>query len=262
MNDRIELPLRFDAAAMRRDLLLLEEADWIDHFVTQNYEGTWSVLPLRAPAGARHPIKMIYSDPSCDTFVDTPLLARGAYFQQVLAAFECPLQAVRLMKLTPGSIVKPHCDHDLAAEHGRVRLHIPITTNPDVDFWLNGERVVMREGECWYLRLSDAHSVANRGQTDRVHLVIDALVDPWLQAQLTSAERAVDRSSAPSDLERFRAAVRRDVSLQQRLRNVEDRDAFIALAVRLASESGCRTTADEIDGAMREARRRWREQPR
>ena len=56
MNDRIELPLRFDAAAMRRDLLLLEEADWIDHFVTQNYEGSWSVLPLRAPAGARHPI--------------------------------------------------------------------------------------------------------------------------------------------------------------------------------------------------------------
>ena len=52
---------------------------------------------------------MIYSDPACDTYVDTPLLARCPYFPQLLAAFQCPLHAVRLMKLTPGSIIKPHC---------------------------------------------------------------------------------------------------------------------------------------------------------
>jgi hypothetical protein len=172
---------------MRRDLDHLASSDWVDHFVPQNYEGTWSVLPLRAPATANHPIQTIYSDPSCDAFVDTPLLARCGYLQQVLAAFQCPLHAVRLMKLTPGSIIKPHDDHDLAAEQGRVRLHIPVTTNADVDFRLNGTSIVMREGECWYLRLSDPHSVANRGQTDRVHLVIDALVTPWLEEQLNSA---------------------------------------------------------------------------
>lgn len=195
MKDRLKLALRFDADAMRRDLGHLEASDWIDHFVTQNYSGMWSVVPLRAPAGAEHPIKMIYSDPSCDTFVDTPLLARCAYVQQVLAAFQCPLHAVRLMKLAPGSIIKPHADHDLAAEQGRVRLHIPVATNPDVDFRLNGEPIVMREGECWYLRLSDTHSVANRGHTDRVHLVVDALVTPWLEEQLMNAERAADAAS-------------------------------------------------------------------
>jgi hypothetical protein len=188
VKDRLKLALRFDAEAMRRDLSRLEASDWVDHFVPQNYEGTWSILPLRAAAGARHPIQMIYSDPSCDAFVDTGLLARCEYLPQVLAAFQCPLHAVRLMKLTPGSTIKPHTDHDLAAEQGRVRLHIPIATNPDVDFQLNGEPVVMREGDCWYLRLSDTHAVANRGRTDRVHLVIDALVTPWLQDQLTRAE--------------------------------------------------------------------------
>src|SRR5207247_10340905 len=180
MRNRLRLALRFDPEAMRRDLARLEAHEWIDHFVQQNYEGTWSVLPLRAPADATHPIKMIYSDPGCDTFVDTPLLERCPHFQQVLAAFACPLHAVRLMKLTPGSTVKPHADHDLALEHGRVRLHIPITTNSEVDFRLNGERVTMAEGECWYLRLSDTHAVANRGGTDRVHLVIDAPINPWL----------------------------------------------------------------------------------
>jgi len=259
VRDRLRLAVRFDPAALGRDLSLLQEPEWVDHFVKQNYEGTWSVLPLRAPAGAVHPIKMIYSDPACDTFVDTPFLARCGYFQQVLAAFRCPLHAVRLMKLAPGSTIKPHTDHDLALGQGRVRLHIPVTTNPDVDFRLNGTNVTMGEGECWYLRLSDMHSVANRGRVDRVHLVLDAFVNPWLLEQLTDAECAADESSPESDLERFRGAVLHDMTLQQRLRAVDDRDAFIALAIQLASEHGYETTAGELDAAMRDAQRRWRE---
>jgi hypothetical protein len=179
------LAVRFDPESLRADLARLEEPEWVDHFVRENYEGSWRVLPLRAPAGAVHPIKMIYSDPTCETFVDTPLLGRCPYFRHVLAAFSCPLHAVRLMKLAPGSAIKPHTDYDLAAENGKVRLHIPVATNPDVDFRLNGQRVEMHEGECWYLRLTDTHAVKNRGRTDRVHLVLDALVNHWLLEQLT-----------------------------------------------------------------------------
>ncbi len=78
----------------------------------------------------------------------------------------------------------PNCfrntDHDLAAENGIARLHVPVVTNDDVMFKLNGTRVAMNEGECWYLRLSDPHSVENRGRADRVPLVIDAEVNEWL----------------------------------------------------------------------------------
>ncbi len=38
----------------------------------------------------------------------------------------------------------------------------------------------MAAGSRWYLRLSDLHSVANRGPVDRVHLVIDAVVNDWI----------------------------------------------------------------------------------
>jgi len=190
MTDRIRLVLQFDAAAMRRDLAQLASSDWVDHFVTRNYDGRWTVLPLRAPAGATHPIKMIYSDPGCESFVDTALLAKCPVFQRVLAAFECPLQAVRLMNLTPGSAIKPHADLDLGIEHGKARLHVAVATNPGVEFVLNGRRVVLGEGECWYLKLSDTHSVANRGATDRIHLVIDALVNPWLEAQMAEGDSA------------------------------------------------------------------------
>ena len=178
--DRLRLPLDFDPARLAADMDAIAGTGWISHFVTQNYEGAWSVLPLRAQAGARHPIQMIYSNPAATAFEDTPLLAEAPYFRAVLAGFACPLQAVRLMRLAPGSTIKEHRDHDLRFEDGTVRLHIPVVTNPAVDFRLNGIRCVMAAGTCWYLRLSDPHSVSNRGPADRVHLVIDAAVNGWL----------------------------------------------------------------------------------
>lgn len=190
LPDRIQLPIRFDTAALRHDLTALGSSDWISHFVTQNYSGDWSVLPLRGKAGATHPVMMIYSDPGCTDFADTPFLDACPYFKEVLASLHCPLQCVRLMRLTAGSVIKEHRDHDLAAETGNVRLHLPVTTNPGVDFLLNGTRAVMQPGELWYLRLADPHSVVNRGDADRVHLVIDATMNPWLEAQLLSGSEA------------------------------------------------------------------------
>lgn len=178
--DRLRLPFGFDPARLAADLDAIAGAGWISHFVTQNYDGDWSVIPLRAQAGARHPVEMIYSNPSATAFEDTPLLAAAPYFRTVLARFSCPLQAVRLMRLAPGSTIKEHRDHDLRFEDGTVRLHIPVATSDAVDFRLNRVRCVMAAGTCWYLRLSDPHSVANRGTADRVHLVIDATVDGWL----------------------------------------------------------------------------------
>jgi hypothetical protein len=187
LPDRLLLPLHFDPALLKADLQCLEQQPWVDHFVKENYRGTWDVLPLRGTAGATHPVMMIYSDPSCTEFSDTPFLAQAPYLKSVLAAFQCPLQSVRLMRLTPGSEIKAHCDHDLSAELGQVRMHLPITTNPQVEFLLNGTHVPMRPGECWYLRLADRHAVSNRGPTDRVHLVIDALLNDWLHEQLQQA---------------------------------------------------------------------------
>lgn len=179
--DRLLLPLAFDPAQLAADMAAISAGSWIAHFVKQNYDGDWSVIPLRGSAGARHPVQMIYSDPTCPAYADTPLLAAAPYLRDVLSRFACPLQAVRLMRLSPGSLIKEHRDHDLAFEDGTVRIHIPVTTNDGVDFRLNGSRCVMPAGSAWYLRLSDPHSVANRGDSDRVHLVIDATVNDWVR---------------------------------------------------------------------------------
>jgi len=185
--DSVKLPFQFSPELLQKDLRGLEHVDWIDHFVEQNYAGSWSVIPLRGPAGATHPVMMIYSDPTCTEFSDTPFLDACPCFQELLAGFQCPITAVRLMKLTPGSVIREHADYDLSLEDGTARLHVPITTNPQVEFFLNNRRIVMHEGECWYLRLSDPHSVENHGDEDRVHLVIDAAVNEWLRELIESA---------------------------------------------------------------------------
>jgi hypothetical protein len=42
-------------------------------------------------------------------------------------------------------------------------------------------------GSVWYLRLSDPHSVYNKGNTDRVHLVIDAVANDWMMTMIETA---------------------------------------------------------------------------
>lgn len=185
--DRLRLPVSFDPVRLAADLERVAGSAWTPHFVTQNYEGDWSVLPLRGPAGATHPVMMIYADPTTDRFEDTPLLGRAPYIREQLKSFACPLQAVRLMRLAPGSTIKPHRDLDLGHEFGTVRIHVPIVTDPAVEFLLNGTAVAMKPGEVWYLRLSDPHSVHNRSRVSRVHLVIDALVNDWLTDLLRDA---------------------------------------------------------------------------
>ena len=94
----------------------------------------------------------------------------------------------------PGSIIKEHKDFKLGFEDGEIRLHIPILTNPSVEFILDGARVLMNEGECWYLNLNLPHRVANRGTSDRIHLVVDCVLNDWLRELLLRESTAAEMS--------------------------------------------------------------------
>ena len=185
MLTRGRLPLVFDAAALRQDLEQLPSDDWVAHFNTGYYDGDWSGVPLRAVAGRS---AGLYSDPTAtEPYDDTAVLDRCPGLRQAIAAFACELRSVRLLRLGPGAAIREHRDYGLGYELGEVRIHVPLTTNPDVEFRLDGERVQMAAGEVWYLDLSLPHAVTNRGASERVHLVIDCVVNPWLDAQLAAA---------------------------------------------------------------------------
>jgi aspartyl/asparaginyl beta-hydroxylase (cupin superfamily) len=96
--------------------------------------------------------------------------------------------SARLLNLRCGAVIKAHRDAVLAFEKGEARLHVPIVTNPGVEFVIDGERVVMEAGTCWYINANLTHRVANNGDTDRIHLVVDCGVNDWLRERFAAAE--------------------------------------------------------------------------
>lgn len=192
MLNRFQFPFSFDAQRLASDLNNIAPTDWIAHFNKGYYEGNWSVASLRAVGGKAH---TIYPDPTATDYADTEILARCPYYQEVLRAFQCPLTAVRLMKLAAGSHIREHRDYNLGYEDGEVRLHIPIATNPDVDFRLEGQRLDMQPGEVWYLNFNLPHSVANAGNTERIHLVLDCVLNEWLHSCFQEAHKRIHNAT-------------------------------------------------------------------
>ncbi|HTG15904.1 MAG TPA: aspartyl/asparaginyl beta-hydroxylase domain-containing protein [Blastocatellia bacterium] len=250
---------------MQSDLDRVASDEWVRHFNDRYYEGEWSGVALRAVGGAS---AQIYTDPTRnEPLTDTPVLARSPSLQRALATIECPVKSARLLKLGPAARIIEHRDYNLSLEDGEVRLHVPITTSPLVEFYINGERIDMLAGECWYINANLPHKAENRSSTDRVHLVIDCVVDDWLRSLVASARpdseasnaaiSVADRPSSPEALERFRSLVFDDVDLQERLRQVADRGLFIDLAVRLGEERGCSFNAEDVREALRANRREW-----
>lgn len=190
LPDRVRLPMSIDPDTIAAALDEVAASGWTPHFVPAHYAGDWAALPLRAPAGAVHPILQISANPGTTEWVETAHLQASPALQAMLAHFTCPMQGARLMRLAAGSTIHSHRDDDLNAGWGQARLHIPLVTHDAVDFRLNGCRVAMAAGECWYLRLSDPHEVHNRGREDRIHLVFDVEVDHWLAEQLTTGAGA------------------------------------------------------------------------
>lgn len=140
----------------------------------------YNVIPL---IGAGQPREGVadYSDPDWTAWVEMPVLADCPYINEILDSLECRKTSVRLLRLEPGGELREHTDPQLDLEfRNQVRLHVPIFTNDEVEFLLNGTAVPLNEGELWYLRLSDPHSVLNRGQTERVQLSIDVVVNDWV----------------------------------------------------------------------------------
>jgi Aspartyl/Asparaginyl beta-hydroxylase len=182
----VRLPLQFDPVALEADVAALPDEDWVPHFNTSYYEGDWSGAALRSVGGAA---RQIYPDPNPQgSYDDTDILARCPAIGEAVGSFECQKLSVRLLRLGPGASVREHTDYNLGYDDGEVRFHVPVTTNPDAVFELEGRPIPMRPGETWYLDFNLRHRVANHGAEPRIHLVIDCVVNEWVSRQLAAGE--------------------------------------------------------------------------
>ncbi len=174
----LQLPFQFDAVQMQQELKKFQTKDWQLHYQKLHYEGEWTAIPLRSINGDA--TNIIIAPQANPVYEDTLFLKTSPYYQEVLSNFKCPLLAVRLLNLKPGAIIKEHRDAELNFEKGEIRIHIPVLTNSLVEFYLDKERMFLKEGECWYMNFNLKHSIQNNSEQDRVHLVIDAVVNDWV----------------------------------------------------------------------------------
>ncbi len=190
----LQLPFLFDIAAMQNDLASLETQSWKLHYNTQHFEGVWSALPLRSVNGSLHNI--IAHDAATAVFADTELMKNCPALQAIIKEIKCEKLGIRLLKLEAGAVIHAHRDMDLYFEEGEIRLHIPIKTNELVEFFLEEEQIKMQEGECWYMNLALLHNINNKSQFDRVHLVIDCVVNDWIKSIFQSPSISVKKEVA------------------------------------------------------------------
>ena len=212
----LTLPFRFDVARLQADLAFVRDDEWRPHFNENDYGGQWRGVALTSIGGASG---ALMSPPSASPaeFLATDVLQRCAYFREVLAAFPCPLKSVRLLGLAPGSRVREHCDRDLGYEHGEMRIHVPVQTSDGLEFYLGGERLRLEEGGCYYLNVSLPHRIRNGGSHERVHLVIDVVVDDWAHAIIKESKPIPRLPHCPLGFEDFRLHILRDNALAERL---------------------------------------------
>ena len=157
-----QLPVLFDVARLQAEVAALPVEAWAPH-------------PDRVPGNSA--ARLISVD-GADTdtlhgpMAPTPWLEAMPFVKQVLAGFGVVWSRSRLMRLAPGVDVPPHADINYHW-HNRVRLHIPIFTQPQVRFHCDDQTVHMAAGEAWIFDNWRRHHVENRAHADRIHLVAD-----------------------------------------------------------------------------------------
>ena len=93
---------------------------------------------------------------------------------------------VMLARMAPGGVIKPHRDANPAAKWPH-KIHVPLLTNDQVTFFVDGVGSHFPEGEAVEVSNMAVHSVENTGSTDRIHLIFE-YYDPdqpepdWLAA--------------------------------------------------------------------------------
>lgn len=209
-NTAFKLPLHYDVASLALDLQVALREEWGQHYNTRDFSGSWNSIALYSATGKTTDIFALPSD----TFKETPLLQQCPYFKMLLDAMLFEKEAVRLLRLAPGSEIHPHRDQGLAYRYDCFRLHIPIITEAEVEFIVDAKPLLMEPGECWYADFDKPHAVYNKSTKERVHLVIDGKRNAWTDELF---------AASGYDFAAEKAALKPDAETEKRIREELER---------------------------------------
>jgi hypothetical protein len=146
-----------------KTILELSNYNWSPVWADKRYAGDhWMTCPL------------------IEEFAKTPNFATFELAAIIESKMNCKIKNLMFYAMLPGGDIPPHRDMVGNVGLGGLRLHIPIVTNLGVNFVVAGKKVVMNPSELWALDTSYMHSVSNNGNENRIHLVMDVIVNDWV----------------------------------------------------------------------------------
>jgi hypothetical protein len=179
-DDAFKLPVDLDPVRLAQDAIRLENLSR-QRQPGPYHNGDWTGVAMHSSGGLQSAAP---SFPSLEPYKFTLEADHAPYLKEILCSLPFPLEVVRVLWLPPGGSIGTHVDFDTNFQFGLVRLHIPLKTNPDIEFLIAGRRYDMRVGEFWYGDFSQPHQVTNRGTDARLHAVVDVEINDELLALL------------------------------------------------------------------------------
>ena len=190
-SEFVRLPYKFDVERLTSEVQAFDQSEWLPH--VQGYAGN-SAIPLISLNGEMN-------DDFNGPMQITEKLKRSAYIKQVLASFDEVFGRSRLMRLDSNCAVPEHRDVNYHW-FSRVRIHIPVITDPDVLFHCGNTHVHMAAGETWIFDSWKKHRVENKSKNYRVHLVIDTAGSSKFWRMVGAAEwRGAGQGRKPATVE-------------------------------------------------------------
>ncbi len=163
-----------DVARLRDAVLAIAEAQW-------DAENADKPNRFEALDRTRHIVFRFVSDfQDWRKSYDRPLWAQWReLLEPVMAQAVAPygyaraeFPRVMLARMAPGGVIKPHRDANPAAKWPH-KIHVPLLTNEQVTFFIDGVGYHFREGEAVEVSNMAVHAVENAGSSDRIHLIFE-----------------------------------------------------------------------------------------
>ena len=176
-----QVPLRFDAEQLNREVSQFNEMDWQIH--RTKIAGTSSIVLVSVGGTINDDFAI------SGAMRGTAFLELCPYIQQVIKAFEAPVSRSYLLRIPKSSKVLPLGDYNYHWFRRRC-IYVPIVTNLGVQFSYNDhqQKIEPKAGEAWTLNHSQHHGIANTGAEDCIYLVIETKGSLELKAILDSVE--------------------------------------------------------------------------
>ncbi len=162
--------------------IIAELAPYLDG-ARANYDdyqnGHWKLLALYNNSGDIHDTTVRENS----AVQATQLLDAMPTARKVIGSFfpEDHIALARVARFSPGGRLWEHVDYtELDEKTPCLRFHIPLVTEPEAIFVTGGHRIHMGAGNLWVINPRGAHGIAHEGSRDRIHLIVDAMVDETL----------------------------------------------------------------------------------